>query len=133
MEQEQAVGERVKRAQEKMDCWRRSRKKGERMPEGLWEEATSLAKEIGINPVRSLFDLNHKTLKNRVASSESEKRAELAGSGFVELKNQIFERPGACGAEIEVSDPSGMRMCVRLPQGSELNLAQLLEAFRRRH
>lgn len=30
------------------------RKKGEKIPEELWDEATSLAKEIGINSIRNL-------------------------------------------------------------------------------
>jgi hypothetical protein len=135
MKQEQAVCERVKQAQEKMDYWRKTRKKWERMPEELWAEATSLAKEIGVNPVRSIFDLDYQALKNRTAGNESN-RSEISKSGFIELKSQFHEPEISgtrVGVEVEISGPDGMRMNVRFLKGSEPDLVQLIEAFRRKH
>jgi hypothetical protein len=119
-----------------MDYWRRTRKKWERMPEELWAEATSLAKEIGINPVRSIFDLDYKEIKNRAADSESN-RSETSKIGFIELKSELQEAGETSGTrvgvEVEIRDPGGMRMSVRFPKGSEPDLVQIIEAFRRKH
>lgn len=50
---------------EKIQAWR-SNKQRRRMPEELWEEAISLAREYGVHPVSKNADVSYARLKRLV-------------------------------------------------------------------
>jgi hypothetical protein len=102
------------------------------MPPQLWAEASVLARELGVHRVKSALGLNYESLKNRVR----ELGARQGGAGtkaaaFVELSGAQLLEP-ASGPVVEISDADGGRLTVRLATGSGLDVAGLVEVFRRR-
>lgn len=130
MTSEQERAALIKRAQEKAAEWLRSRKKRERIPEEIWNEAVPLAKKIGINPARAIFGLRYESLKNKVLGNRLSRNPQTASNGFIEV-SPLCGSINSPKLEIEISDSSGMRMCIRSPLDSGLNLTPLVEAFKR--
>jgi len=123
----------LKRLRARIDDWRSSREKLHPMPAELWREAASLARELGVNPVRSALGLNFESLKRHL---EDEAVALGSASGapkFVELSGaQVLGAPTPDGPVVELCDASGARLMVRLAAGSTLDVTGLVEAFRGR-
>ena len=100
------------------------------MSEGLWGKATVLARELGIHRIQSALGLNYETLKKRVQRSGDPGSAGAQPPGFVELRGADLLGP-ARGAVVEVHDAFGGRLTIQLVAGSDLDIAGLVEAFRR--
>ena len=101
------------------------------MPERLWGEASLLARELGVHRVKCALGLNYESLKRRVGRVGDRGSTGVEAAGFVELSGaQLLG--SASGAVVEVSDADGGRLTVQLGTGSELDVAGLVEAFRRR-
>jgi hypothetical protein len=123
---QEAAMQRLARAAERVERWRRTRAKQSPMPAHLWEEAVALARQLGVHPVKAALRLNYESLRQRL------ERAGAASADFVELTGaQLLESPTA-GPVVEISDPGGHRLTVRLPPGAVLDVARLVEAFRGR-
>ncbi len=128
-----ATAERVKQLRERIDHWRSTRVKLWPMPAELWDEATVLARELGVHPVQRALRLNHESLRRRVEEGTSPRGSAEAAGEFVELSGaQLLGLPMAAGPVIELSDGNGVRLTVRLAAGSTLDMALLVEAFRGR-
>jgi len=128
-----AAAERVKQLRGQIDHWRSTRVKLWPMPAELWDEATVLARELGVRPVQRGLKVNYESLRRRVEEGASSRGTAEPASEFVELSGaQLLGLPVAAGPVIEVSDESGVRLTVRLAAGSTLDMAQLVEAFRGR-
>jgi hypothetical protein len=99
------------------------------MPAHLWEEAVCLARQLGVFPVKAALRLNYESLKERIARSDAASAA-VPSAGFVEMSGaQLL---AATGPVVEVSDAQGVRLTVRLAPGSALDVAEVVQAFRRR-
>jgi hypothetical protein len=136
MAQQDQAAARLKRVRMRVERWRRTRRKQSPMPAALWEEAVGLARELGPYPVKAALRLNYESLKQRLAdgSRSGAVPGKAAPQGFVELSGvQLLgaASPLISGAEVEVADSEGARLTVRLAAGSELDVARLVEAFRR--
>ena len=163
-----ATAEQLARLNEQVERWRRERTKRSPMPAHLWDQAVSLAGQMGVNPVAAAVGLSYTSLSQRVArggalaarhpqsgfvESAGLQRATRSGASaarasqddfvalaaratpgaFVELTTTQPPAPPASGAlVVEVSDPQGVRLTVRLAAGTVLDVARLVEAFRRR-
>jgi hypothetical protein len=128
-----APAERVKQLRERIDHWRSTRVKLWPMPAELWDEATVLARELGVHPVQRALKLNYESLRLRVEEGTSPIGSAEAAVEFVELSGaQLLGLPVAAGPVIELSDGNGVRLTVRLAAGSTLDMARLVEAFRGR-
>jgi hypothetical protein len=107
------------------------------MPGELWDEATSLARSLGVSAVARALGLGYGSLKKRVRSG-SEPRAGAApasASGFVEIhRTQLLGEPtggsSQSGAVLEVVAGDGARLTIRLPAQLELDVEGLVAAFR---
>lgn len=121
------------RLSENVELWRQTRAKLSPMPAPLWEGAIALARRLGVNPVKSALGLNYKALRTRVETSGGVATSTAASSArFVELKGeQVLGAPAAAGAVVEMSDAHGARLTVRLAVGGDLDVARVVEAFRR--
>ena len=180
-QERQAVpAERLARLNEQVERWRRERTKRSPMPAHLWDQAVSLARQMGINPVAAAVGLSYESLSQRVARGDMAATTasqggfvELSGpqrvtrsgapatrapqGGFVDLAGtqraapggvlaartapgafveltatRLPEPPAEAGLVVEVSDPQGVRLTVRLAAGSALDVVRLVEAFRQR-
>ena len=116
----------IRRAQWKMEQWRQQRRPRARIPEELWRQAAELACAYGINRTAKALRLDYYSLKKRLPGvSRSGQRA----AEFVEIL------PGGMPAGqpecvIEVEDPSGAKMRIRLQGGDLPDVAALLGVFR---
>lgn len=128
-----AAEQRVQQLRERIDHWRSTRVKLWPMPAELWDEATVLARELGVHPVQRALRLNHESLRRRVEGGTAPRGSAEAAGEFVELSGaELLGLPVAAGPVIELSDGDGVRLTVRLAAGSTLDMAQLVEAFRGR-
>jgi len=124
----------LKRLRGRIDGWRSSREKLHPMPSQLWRDAAGLARELGVNPVRSALGLNYESLKRHLGDRGVAARgaSEASMAKFVELSGaQVLGSPLA-GPVVELCDASGTRVTVRLAAGSTLDVAELVEASRGR-
>ena len=101
------------------------------MPARLWDEASLVARELGVHRIKCALGLNYESLKKRVGKLAARGGAPTKTPGFFELRGAQLLAP-ARGAVVEVSDADGGRLTVELGTGSELDIAGLVEAFRRR-
>ena len=121
---------RVKRVKAQVDRWRSKRKRCSPMPERLWNEATQLARDFGVHRIKCALGLNYQTLKKRAQEIGDPGSAGAQAPGFVEWSGAELLGPGR-GAVVEVHDALGGRLTIQLGAGSDLDVAGLVEAFRR--
>ncbi len=69
----QTVAPGLEELQRRFDNWRGAGDKGRRIPEALWQSATELAREIGVNPVVRALHLDYTRLKRRVTGQVASK------------------------------------------------------------
>jgi len=124
---------RVDRVRRQIVRWRSKKdRRTAPMPAGLWDEAAVLARELGVHRVKRALGLNYEALKRRVEGVGTGGRgARVAPRGFVELTG-----PGLAGpvrtVVVEISDSDGSRLTVQVGRGNEVDVAGLVEVFRRR-
>jgi len=122
----------LKRLRERIDDWSSSRQKLHPMPLQLWSEAAALARELGLNRVRSALGLNYESLKRHLGCGVGREASDASTAKFVELSGaEVLGLPSG-GPVVELCDVSGTRVTVRLVAGSTLEIAELVEAFRGR-
>ena len=126
-----AAARRVERVRKRIDRWRCTRRRCSPMPGWLWDEASLLARELGVHRVKCALGLNYESLKRRVGTVGDQGSAAAKAGGFVELSGAQLLGP-ASRAVVEIFDANGGRLTVQLGTGSELDVAGLVEAFRRR-
>src|SRR5271170_4547186 len=96
-------GRRLEQLRIRVQSWREVRPKRRPMPAELWEEAASLARELGVNRVRPEVGLDYGSLRRRVAAEAQA----TEGTKFLELPSvapQVERAGGACAIEIERPD-----------------------------
>ena len=101
------------------------------MPSRLWDEPSALAREHGVHRIKCALELKYETFKRRVGGVGRRGRARVAATEFVELGGTPLLSP-AHAVVVEVSAADGSRLTVQLGPGSGLDVAGLVEAFRRR-
>jgi hypothetical protein len=128
VQRQREAAERLARVGEQIRQWRRARPKCRPMPAHLWAEATALARELGVHPVKVALGLNYESLRARVARDDAV-GAEAPSASFVEVSGA--ELLATTGPVVELADGRGMRLTIRLAAASGLDVAQLIEAFGR--
>ena len=116
----------LSRGQRKIEQWRERRQPRTRIPEPLWREAARLACAYGINRTARALRLDYYALKKRAAAAA---RSDGPAPEFVEIL------PGGMPATqpecvIEVDDPGGAKLHIRLQGGQLPDVAALTRAFR---
>lgn len=93
-----------------LDDWRRSPERGRGIPEGIWRDVVTLAREHGVYRVARSLRLNYDSVKRRAAvCAVAPKRREVPT--FVELGLQSVGEDGNCVVELSAAD--GVRLTVR--------------------
>ncbi len=118
---------------DRVDAWRRTRKKRASMPAELWQAVVALAEQRGVYPVARAMSLNHNRLRLRVLEAELAEvrsRPTLEQTSFVELRAaQVFDLPESPRTEVEMSRPDGARVSIRLDGSQTLDVGALTSAF----
>ena len=117
----------------RIQAWRSSRKRGAPMPEDLWRVAGEWASKVGINPVRKALGLSYAELKKHSQPKQALQvlqRPDPVPPAFAELDGAFFAGGvSPAGPTVEVTNPDGGRLVMRLALGSPVDALCLLEAF----
>ena len=132
------TAERLAHLRGRVEHWRRTRTKHGPMPEALWGEAASLARRLGICPVSRALGIGYDSLQQRVAQAGGARLATASATAsvqFVELSGaQVAANTNTptTGAVVELVSTDGVRLTMRLPAGSEVDVPAVVAAFRGR-
>ena len=128
-----AIGELLGRIQ----VWRSTRKSGKPMPEHLWKEAADWASRCGRHVICQALGLSEKAMQKRLDAGRVmglNRLTEAVRPTFVELAGDCFMGgPVPPGPVVEVTNPDGGRLVMRLAPGSAVDAIGLLESFLGRH
>lgn len=122
----------LERLRGRIEHWRRTRERRTAMPAQMWDEAVAMARAGRAWAVARALGISYQALRRRTAEAEGGV-SRASPSAFVELSGaQILGSTSAAGAVVELSDGDGRRMTVRMPAGTEVDVAAMVAAFRRR-
>jgi len=133
----------------RIERWRKQRKCLGPMPEKLWADVVELATRFGMNPICRSMGLSYGALKIRMDKLLGQKHSvpkqhpepdlrpalkpnpkpQPMAPTFVELGGDSFLGGIQAGPVLEVSTPEGVRVVLRLPAGSPVDLAGMMTAF----
>ena len=113
---------------ERLNHWRRTRCRGQRIPEELWSAATALARHHGLAPTATALKLNYYDLQRRLEPSRKVKTASSLPA-FVELPSLVTAKPDA--GTVELTHANGSRLTLRLTNPRSRDLLPLVQAFLR--
>src|SRR5271157_5698155 len=92
----------IEEARRRLEVWRKSRRRGKRIPAPLWALAAALARTHGVSPVSQRLGLDYNGLKRRAEAIRTPRRPRLKlPPGFVELP--LVGQPGpapSCTVEL---------------------------------
>ena len=115
------------------DRWRRQRGGKGRIPERLWDLATSAARTNGVALVSRELGLDFARLKERVAKGGCEPKADVAfpGDGFIDLGlvSPAAEHQPSTGCLVEIQKENGTLLRVRMGDGAFLDWQWIIDAF----
>jgi len=127
----QSIESPLEELQRQFYAWRSSRQTGRRIPERLWNSATELAREIGVNPVVRALHLDYTRLKRRVTGqnvSKTQVSPTPTRPAFLELAvDAVSSRPEWV---VEFEGRSG-KVTMRLAGQDSVAIAALAEALSR--
>lgn len=125
----------IKKTQDRIEHWRRTRRRRSPMPEDLWTEASALARKHGVYPISRDLRLSYDSLKKR-SLRPARRDLKPQGShleGFVELSAaQVVDTvKGAADPQraIELADSNGARLTIRLADHDRFDVVGLVRAF----
>ncbi len=124
----------IEEVRERVEHWRKTRRKRSPMPQELWEAAASLAGRHGVYPIARALRVNYESLKKRVGRATGDGReAEVRTGGFVELSaEQLFGAGAPPGPVVELADGHGAQVTIRLSGRESLDVVALVDTFWRR-
>ena len=114
--------------------WRSVKKKGERIPEHLWNEAVGLVGTYAVSEVTRALRLSGRDLNKRRGSigTDRRRRGLAEGTAFVELDRSLVGQalgPDANAPWMELERPDGLRLRIASTKGADL--LELVERFMR--
>ena len=119
----------IEEARRRLEAWRKSRRRGKRIPAPLWALAATLARTHGVSPVSQRLGLDYNGLKRRAEAIRTPRRSQLKPPpGFVELP--LIGQPGqGPNCTVELERGAGAKMTIRWEGKEGLDLVGLAEAF----
>ncbi len=120
----------LERTRQRFERWRRSGKARRRIPDSLWAAAVKMAGRYGVCQTAQALRLGYYSLKRRL-DDEGADSAEMPQTGraarFLELPVSAPTGRGQCIVELE--DPAGAKMRIRLEGFEAPDLAALSRTF----
>ncbi len=115
-----------------LEDWRRTRRRGSRIPGELWARAVGLATREGTFKTARRLGLDYASLKKRQIFLDAEapdagSEAESPGATFVELLAPLGGVIAECA--LEVLSTQGARLRVEMKNVAPLGLASILRGF----
>jgi len=116
---------------QRLQAWRATRPRGQRIPEELWKAAADLARVHGLSRTATALKLSYSDLQRRLSGQRVYRRGrQLSPPAFVELSPALPASLRECGT-LEVVQGSGSRLIVRLPNAKPRELLPLVKLFLR--
>jgi len=114
---------------EHFERWRRNKKKGDRIPQPLWDEAIGLVETHGVSRVTRTLRLSATDLNKRrgIVGTRQPRQAPVAQAAFVEIEHTPMAVPDAETQWMELERPDGMRL--RIQPRHRGDMLALLERF----
>ncbi len=118
-------------AEQAFEEWRAARKKGARIPDGLWQMATDLAKRHSVAKVAVTLGLDYYGIKRRLTGSAPQtKGAPASKPAFVEMPRGDSAGPFTCSLEVQGPDKSDSKVRLELQGIGAADLAVLVRSIR---
>ena len=119
----------LEEARRRLELWRKSRRRGKRIPDALWTLAAALARTHGVSRVSQTLGLDYNGLKRRAGATRTPRRSRIKPPpGIVELP--LIGQPGlGPNCTVELARGEGARMSIRWEGKAGLDLVGLVEAF----
>ena len=120
------LAERLERDKRELDKWRKSRRKGERIPQRHWQRALSYVGELPLHRISRVFRLDYNKLK-QLSTRQADTPAALP-QGPSEPAQQFIDLSAWLSAPTAAGGRSGPTTTVRLerPDGSRLSIEGVL-------
>ena len=106
--------------------WRRSRKRGTRIPEELWQAAVEAAEGHGVSKVAQELSLDYYRLKKRLGSA-AERSESVPATGREFLEIPLLASAPECVLEME--DAQGARLRIELKGPAAAHCQTLAQAL----
>lgn len=103
------VPARLQRLEQRFAAWRKTRVRGERIPQRLWDSAARLAADCGVNLTATVLKLDYYSLKKRV---DLQSKKVESSSAFIALPSAAVAPVSECVIEFE--DAAGASLRVHL-------------------
>ena len=115
----------VERVRQRLERWRRTRKKRTRIPEQLWQESVEVARGYGVNQTARALRLDYYGLKQRLDAGFAGTAVEQEPvASFVELVGASPVVVSECLVEVESA--SGTKMRIHLKGSPDVALLRSL-------
>jgi len=110
-----------------LETWRRNRKRGEHIPETLWQAMGELARAFGVGRVSGALGVGYHALNERARGPAQSTGCGHDSGVFVELP--MLGTAPRSDRVVELEDGRGAKMTLRLGSGSETEVLSLVQAF----
>ncbi len=117
----------IERARKRFEKWRKTKKKGQKIPESLWKLAVKLGRKYGLNLAAKSLHLDYYDLKGRIEAAQSERSGPETTPTFVE----VIQTPASPASEclVELESPRGVKMRFHLKTAGTQELVALGRLF----
>ena len=122
-----APSNQLERVQSHFELWRKTRKRGSRIPETLWAAAVEVACEQGVHRIARALRLDYYSLKERLPAIAGQPRRSPNKATFVELLPAEANRFSVC--TIEMENAQGGKIKMHLPGLGSSDLEALSNSF----
>jgi hypothetical protein len=117
---------------ERLNVWRATRRRGQRIPEDIWRAAAGVARTHGLNPTARALKLNYYDLQRRLCVESTDTAGSVSpGPTFVELAPPAGRGPSAQSGSLELIHPGGARFSLSSTAIDSADLPALIQAFLR--
>ena len=118
----------LERLKIRLESWRKTRKRGQRIPRVLWDAAVKVADELGVHKTAKALRLEYYALKRRVKGSNQPLPATPA---FIELAKTPLGYVDECRSEctIELESVAGASMRLHFKGVDFSEIASLSQSF----
>ena len=128
LRQTQLLPPQIESVRQRLERWRRNRRRRSPIPEELWASAVDLARRYGLAKTARALGLDYYSLKERIEAGDRQGSREMsARPAFVEIVPQPMAAVSECTLELE--DRSGARMRVHLKGTAVPDITDLSESF----
>ena len=111
--------------------WRASRRRGERIPEELWQAAADHARRHGLSATAAMLKVSYYDLKRRQLAGDTSRRSGSRAPVFVEMPVTPVPPSGEERGTVELVQAGGARLILRFPSASPNDLLPVVQLFLR--